>query len=328
MERRETPRTLSRRRWLKIAGGLAALGPLSVVVSACGGPSLSDVIEQADEPGGESAISNQPPPTATPEPEPFIVPEGVQEHAMMAGTPQQNRLYVFGSGREGPIVLALGGVHGNEPGGWLAAEQVVDGMRPAFGALLVVPRANRLATLAFVRTTDELGDLNRLYPGNPDGLPMERMAFEIMNTIREYHVNVVVDMHESWAFYKDRTQNGTAFLGQTIATNPSEPGISLARSIVDAVNTRIRYPHEELFYREFPRGRLPGPTSALPNDTSGNPAAAVSGGSRSSLGLPSHVPGLVSLLVEMGQQQALDRRVALHVDVLREVLRQVGVEAA
>jgi hypothetical protein len=156
---------------------------------------------------------------------------------------------------------------------------------------------------------------------------MERMALDIVELLRTYHVTHLVDMHESWSFYRDRPQNGTAFLGQTVATSPAEPGISLAQAVVDAVNQRIQARQEEFFFREFPRGRLPEPNSALPFDTSGNPQAAVSGGSRSSLGLPAHVPGLVSFLVEMGQQQALERRVALHIDVLQQLMRTLGASA-
>lgn len=286
------------------------MAPLGGLAVACGDSGLVQALQEAkaEEPGvSVISLAEQP----APPPEPFIVPEGVQEHTLMAGTQYQTKLYVFGTGREGKIVLALGGVHGNEPGGWLAAEYVVDRVRPDVGALLVIPRANRLATLAFVRTTDEMGDLNRMYPGDPEGQPMARMAFEIMNTIRDYHVDIVVDMHESWAFYADRTQNGTAFLGQTIATSV-ENGIPLAEAVVQQVNSRVRYAHETMYFREFRTGRLPSPS---------NPGT---GGSRSSLGLPGFFPGLISLLVEMGQQQDLNRRIALHVDVLQEVMRQVG----
>ena len=76
------------------------------------------------------------------------------------------------------------------------------------------PRANQLATESFVRTTDDLGDLNRLYPGDPQGLPMARMAFAIVETMRKLRVTTLMDMHESWAFYKGRPQNGTIFLGR------------------------------------------------------------------------------------------------------------------
>jgi hypothetical protein len=312
-EKSAVPR-LSRRRLLKAVGGLTAMGSISLAV-ACTSRALSEALEDVivEELGPEALSPTQTPtpPPPTPTPEPFIVAEGVQEHVLMAGSQYQSRLYVFGTGRPGNIILALGGVHGNEPGGWLAAEQVVDYVRPDTGALLVIPRANRLATFAFVRTTDDMGDLNRMYPGDPEGIPMARMAYEIMNVIRDYHVNYVVDLHESWAFWTDRTatQGGTAFLGQTIATS-FEGGVPLARQVVENVNTRVRYSHETMHFREFGLNRPPG---------------SMGSGGRSSLSIPNHAPGLVSLLVEMGQQQALERRIALHVDVLREIMRQVGV---
>ncbi len=250
-------------------------------------------------------------PTATPEP-PFVVPLGEERRLLMAGTSYETPLFIFGSGMPGNVLVFLGGVHGNEPGGWLAAERIAAELRPTTGALLVVPRANRLATELFVRTTDEMGDLNRLYPGSPEGLPMARMAFEIVSVLREFHANLLIDLHESWSFYKDRTENGTAFLGQTVTTLPGEPGASIARNIVEAVNQRILAPHEELFFRDrsffsrsgfFQNGR----------------------GSSSSLGIPSYVPGVSAILVEMGQQQDLERRVALHVEVAQEAMRLVSV---
>jgi succinylglutamate desuccinylase/aspartoacylase family protein len=308
-------RQISRRDALK----RLAVVPVGFIAVACGGD--SPPLLPGNDP--EVVVSTTAPPTPTPEP--FVLPAVEERRVLMQGTPHETPVYVYGTGRLGPILMTLGGVHGNEPGGWLAAERAVDRVRPAAGALLIVPRANRLAVSLFERTTPELGDLNRLYPGNPDGLPMERMAFEIVQTLREFHVNLVIDMHESWAFYKDRPQNGTAYLGQTVATNPAEPGVTLARSVVDAVNERVLASHEAFSFREFPPGRLPGPTSALPSDTSGNPQAAVSGGSRSSLGLSQHIPGITSLLVEMGQQQALERRIALHIEVLKTVMGQVGI---
>jgi hypothetical protein len=315
---------LTRRRFLYLSAAL----PVATVVAACSSVSGEPLIsESVVELPTQEPPAPTPSPTLEPPPPPFVVPEGQQQRLLMKGTPQETPLYVFGSGRPGGVMLVLGGVHGNEPGGWLAAERLLNELRPSSGALLLVPKANKLATQAYVRTTDALGDLNRLYPGDPNGLPMERMAHEIVQTVHEFHVDTLVDMHESWAFYKDRPQNGTAYLGQTIATHPSEPGMSTARTLVDAVNGRVRNPWEEFFYREFPPGRLPGPESVLPLDTSGNPQAAVSGGSRSSLGLPAHIPGLMVLLVEMGQQQPLERRVALHIEVATEVARRRGLSA-
>jgi Succinylglutamate desuccinylase / Aspartoacylase family len=323
----EPPARLTRRRLLRLAGVL----PLGALLAACGhNPPASKPVEAA-----VSTSTPIPEPTVTPTPEPpFIVAEGEQQHLLMEGTPQETPLHVFGSGKEGSILAILGGVHGNEPGGWLAAEQIRDSLRPTVGALLVVPRANLLATQLFVRTTDELGDLNRLYPGSKDGLPMAQMAYEIVTMLRQYHVSHLIDMHESWAFFSDRTetQTGTAFLGQTISSR-GQPGEALAKTLAETMNTRLQVPQEEFYFRQWPpRGfTLSTPT----NDDAASPTAepgttgpnAVYGGSRSSLGLPTYIPGLAAILVEMGQQQALERRVAMHVEIVQETMRQIGISS-
>ena len=312
------PARLSRRRLLQLAGGV----PFGALLAACGGSPGSTLLS-APEPAPAE-------PTHTPTPEPpFIVAAGEQRRLLMAGTAQETELFIFGSGQPGPVLAVLGGVHGNEPAGWLAAEELRDEFRPAAGAFLIVPRANILATQQFVRTTDELGDLNRLYPGDADGLPMARMAKEIVDTLREFRASVAIDMHESWSFYTDRTdtQTGTAFLGQTVSSSSAQ-GLALGRTVVDAVDQRIRAPHEEMILREFPPPGFvfPTPTPGAANPTTVPSTGLPLGGrSRSSLGLSTHVSGLIALLVEMGQQQQLSRRVALHVDIVEEVARQIGI---
>jgi hypothetical protein len=327
---------VSRRRLLH----LAAMLPVGAIVAACSsGGNDGDESATGRTPADTSAASaaseraeapatatTTPLPTATPEP--FIVPAGDQQLMLMPGTPHETPYYVYGTGTLGPILTVLGGVHGNEPGGWLAAERLVDQVRPTIGALLVVPRANRLAVDLFERTTDDLGDLNRLYPGDRDGLPMARMAYEIVETLRNFHATHVIDMHESWAFYRDRTETatGTAYLGQTVSSR-GEPGESLARQVVETVNaTKVQLSHEELTFREWPpRDSVPG-TPILGDTNSGTPIAGFTGyrGSRSSLGLPMHIPGLAAILVEMGQQQGLERRIQLHVDIVSEALKVLG----
>lgn len=301
---------LSRRHLLL---GLAAMPGIAHLACSGGGSGSDDALFSSS--GNQAA---GPAPTATLQP-PFILPAGESQVLMMAGTPYETPLHVFGTGIAGEIVMVLGGVHGNEPGGWLAAEEIAARVRPAAGGLLVIPRANRVATNLFERTTDAMGDLNRSYPGDPAGKPMQVMAAEIIKALRDFHVNVVLDLHESWAFYNNRTQSGTAYLGQTVTTYPAEPGITLARTIVEQVNTRIQAPVEELFFRDRTFGGPNGATATTPV----NPATG--GGGSSSLGLPRWLPGLSAILFEMGQQQPLERRVALHVDVVREAMRLLSI---
>ncbi|MDA0815307.1 MAG: succinylglutamate desuccinylase/aspartoacylase family protein [Chloroflexi bacterium] len=93
----------------------------------------------------------------------------------MAGTEWEAEGVIFHSGIAGSRVMVLGGVHGNEPGGWIAAEEVAN-WEVQRGALIVLPRLNWRSAAAFERTLGGFGDLNRLYPGHAEGLPMARMA--------------------------------------------------------------------------------------------------------------------------------------------------------
>ena len=319
-------RALSRRALLRFAAVL----PAGAFLAACGGEEdttphaeSASLAVATETPEATPTATATPPPTATPEP--FIIPSGQSQASLMPGTPYETPYYVFGTGMPGPILAVLGGVHGNEPGGWMAAQRLVDQVRPLTGGFIVVPRANTQAIDLFERTTDELGDLNRLYPGDPTGLPMARMAYEIVAMLRQYHATHLIDMHESWAFYRDRTDTatGTAFLGQTISSR-GEPGESLARHLVDTINTAdIRSPIEEFTFRQWPpSGFVPDPAS--PNTTPvPTPDDGFTGyrGRRSSLSLPDYIPGLAALLVEMGQQQELERRIQLHVNVVQEALK-------
>ena len=162
---------------------LAAVLPAGAFLAACGGDEdttphaeSASLAVATETPEATPTATATPPPTATPEP--FIIPSGESQASLMPGTPYETPYYVFGTGMPGPILAVLGGVHGNEPGGWMAAQRLVDQVRPLTGGFIVLPRANTRAIDLFERTTDELGDLNRLYPGDPNGLPMARMAYE------------------------------------------------------------------------------------------------------------------------------------------------------
>src|SRR5688572_14996437 len=104
---------ISRRRLLQAT----ALGPAAAVYIACSDNGPAGVLgpSSARESGVFIETATPPP---TPTPEPFVVAAGEDERRLMAGTPQETGLYVYGSGQPGPIVMALGGVHGNEPAGW------------------------------------------------------------------------------------------------------------------------------------------------------------------------------------------------------------------
>lgn len=300
----------SRRAFLRLAaGGLGAL------LLACGPTSIPPVPTATPREAALAVTPTPPSPTPTPRPVP---PAGHASRTLLPGTPWETALSITHSGVRGPSVLVLGGVHGNEPGGWLAAEQVT-GWTPLTGSLLVVPRANVLAIRALERTFPELGDLNRLYPGNPDGLPMARMAAAIVDASREFNVELVLDMHESWGFYAERVQNGTAFLGQTITAGQGPEFDTVAQGLAARANELVGGGRDRLLTRD--QALLPG---ATPTPTP--PQGSVLGRSTSSLGIGRYVDGVTPILVEMGQQnQSLERRIELHLIVGRALLQSRGM---
>ena len=324
---RPTRTRTDRREFLRLLGA-GVLGVAGAALLACGPgepePATSVVRPPPDEPTEELArVTATPEPTPTPRPVP---PAGRIERTLLEGSEQATPLVVTHSGVEGPRVLVLGGVHGNEPGGWLAAEAIAE-WTPAAGSLLVVPRANVLATQALERTLPELGDLNRLYPGDPEhALPMGRMASAIVGAATEFEVDLVLDLHESWGFYLERTQNGTAFLGQTVTKGSGPLDLRDISAVVDVVNGEVTE-REQLVLRDRFSFRRPQPP--VPPGTPVDDALEDSAGrsrSSSSLSLGTFVADLTPVLIEMGQQrQSVERRAELHRLFVRSTMERLGM---
>ena len=317
---------LSRRQALRLFAGALGGGAFAAGLAACG---ASPRTAPASRPSAERALDAErivlprvaaPPPEPTPRPVP---PRGRSERRLLPGTQWATPLVTTHSGVEGPRVMVLGGVHGNEPGGWLAAEEIAE-WEVAAGSLLVVPRANALAAHAFERTLPGLGDLNRLYPGRADSLlPMSKMAAAIVAVAREFEVDLLLDLHESWGFYAEHEQRGRAFLGQTVMKGSGPLEFAEVRAIVDAVNEQITA-REQLVVRDRFSFRRSGSGGASFDPALLEGAATSSWRGSSSLSLGSHVQGLTPVLIEMGQQaQPEARRATLHKLLVRTTLERL-----
>lgn len=250
--------------------------------------------------------ADQVPPAEPPPPSLPAFRRGTSTREVLPGTAWATPLSLRHSGAAGPVVLVLGGVHGDEPGAALAAEEIAI-WEPKVGSLLVLPRANVLALEAGERTLPELGDLNRLYPGDPrSDRPMARMAAAIVGVAREFRVLTVYDMHESWQFFTEREEDGDASLGQTVSAGVGPESPLAARALVARANLQIEEGRERLVARR----EIPPRRASTTN----------------SLGLGRFVSGLTTLLVEMGQEeQEVERRAGLHLMVARTFLESRGM---
>jgi len=98
----------------------------------------------------------------------------------------------------GPILAILAGVHGTEYVGVDAVLSTYSGTDPKNlrGTLILVPVANVLAfqTRSSVLTPGDEKNLNRVFPGNPDGTISDRLADFLYREVAS-RSNCVVDIH-------------------------------------------------------------------------------------------------------------------------------------
>jgi predicted deacylase len=96
----------------------------------------------------------------------------------------------------GPTVLVLGGVHGDEPEGQIAALNLARELRPeqVHGRVIVIPCLSPEASRAYTRLWPSGANLNRSFPGRPDGPPDEQLAHYLSSELFPL-ADVVVDIH-------------------------------------------------------------------------------------------------------------------------------------
>src|SRR5918994_666092 len=78
----------------------------------------------------------------------------------------------------GPTALVIGGVHGDEPEGQVAALNLARTLQPeqVTGRVIVIPCASPEASRAYTRLWPSGANLNRSFPGSPTGPANEQLA--------------------------------------------------------------------------------------------------------------------------------------------------------
>lgn len=135
-----------------------------------------------------------------------------QSYTILNDTIYQTEVHIFKSNLAGPKVAIIGGIHGDEIAGWMAAENLLE-KNDFLGEVLIIPRANILATYLEERYPGinnngkyqkvTYSDLNRCFPGKVDGTISEQIAYIISQEIIEFQPSYIIDLHESRRSYAD-----------------------------------------------------------------------------------------------------------------------------
>ncbi len=153
-----------------------------------------------------------------------------------AGTDYETFVYIIKTDYKKPTIMIVAGTHGNEKAGIKAAEYLKDNIEIEKGTLIIIPKANILACEKNVRCFPPEINLNRVYPGNPQGNYVEKLAYEIFNLMKKYDIGLLVDLHESIEFYRKNPKN----YGQTVVIDSDDDCLfELSSFLVEEMNQGI-----------------------------------------------------------------------------------------
>lgn len=166
----------------------------------------------------------------------IALPSSTSIEYIRAGTDNETPAYIIQTPFKKPIIMILAGTHGNEIAGIEATEYLKDNINIEKGTLIIIPRTNILACKKKLRNFPQNINLNRVYPGNPQGNSVEKLAYEIFGLMMSYDIDLLIDLHESVEFYKKNPNN----YGQTIVIDSNDGYLfDLSSSIVEEMNEGI-----------------------------------------------------------------------------------------
>jgi len=114
-----------------------------------------------------------------------------------SGTVINIRVHVYHSGRPGPCVLVLGGLHGDEINGVEIIRRMIDTNlfgKLECGSVIAIPLLNVYGFIQFSRDVTEGKDVNRSFPGNTRGSLASRVAHTLTKQILPL-IDFGVDFH-------------------------------------------------------------------------------------------------------------------------------------
>ena len=157
------------------------------------------------------------------------------------GQPHQTRWYCIDSEVSGPTVVITGGIHGDEPAGHRAADQIRD-WSVRSGRMYVIPRCNiqaiSIGSRRFPGIKGDEGDLNRHFArsGGETG-PTSELADDLWEFIASCAPAALLDLHEGYGF----RSAGSKSVGSSIITHRDVDHEHQSR-MLEHVNTQDKAP--------------------------------------------------------------------------------------
>jgi uncharacterized protein len=152
---------------------------------------------------------------------------------LASGLPLRIAIHEVNGARPGPTVGITASIHGDELAPVEALRRLLATLDPAAirGRLLVVPVVNPLAFQAQTRhTPQDMQNLNRVFPGDPDGWLTEQLAATLVGEVIP-ELDVLLDLHAGGALptvdyaYIDNDEALSASFGtRVLYRGPGYPG--------------------------------------------------------------------------------------------------------
>jgi len=157
-------------------------------------------------------------------------------------------LHKHQSGQPGPTMLVIGGIQGDEPGGFNAASLLTTDYSIQSGEVWVVPNLNFESIIK--RSRGVHGDMNRKFKDIKDKDPEYELVQKIKSIIRDEQVDIILNLHDGSGFYRteyiDRLHSPHRW-GQSLIIDQAELVdvpfgnlAEIAEVIVNSTNGRIK----------------------------------------------------------------------------------------
>lgn len=147
----------------------------------------------------------------------------------------------------GPTLLVIGGIQGDEPGGFTAASLLVTHYKITSGQVWIVPNLNFESIIK--RSRGVYGDMNRKFSKLKANDPEFKTIQKIKQIITSPNVDLILNLHDGSGFYNERyidAQHNPGRWGQSLIIDQAKVGVGqysqleeLGKQVVSSVNQQI-----------------------------------------------------------------------------------------